>query len=159
MLYSCQSGVRKKLTKFNPALCLLLTTALLGSFPCRAQVNLPGDTQGEKWVPGPASANLGKVAQLKVPVGYSFSDAAGAREVLRKAGNPVPKGLLGIMRSVTGGWTVVFESEDLGYLKEPPLGINGEQLLSAFKDQFHRQHPEQSAAHATLAWKLEPQFN
>src|SRR5438876_8123660 len=52
--------------------------------PCLAALlSLPqSEPIGIAWVAGPASANLGTYADLKVPAGYSYTDANGARAFL-----------------------------------------------------------------------------
>ena len=158
MLY-CQSRVYQKLVRVLGSVWIFSTAFLIGPFSAQAQVSLPGDALGDKWVAGPTVVSLGKIAQLRVPdASWQFGDATVAGNYLRKAGNPVPKGLLGIMHSAAN-WTLVFEFEEAGYVKEPPLGqLNADALLKAFREHFRRQFP-QAASRGSLAWELEPQYN
>jgi len=78
--------------------------------------------QGPKleWQPGPATVDLGDVAQLDVPEGYVFLDAKGARELLEASGN-VPDGTeVGLVSSAKQdeSWFVVFEFNSVGYVKD-----------------------------------------
>jgi len=83
---------------------------------------LAAQDQGPKleWVSGPAKVDLGSVAQLDLPEGYVFLDAKGARTMLEAAGN-VPDGSeLGLVSSAAEdeNWFVVFEFDDVGYVKD-----------------------------------------
>jgi uncharacterized membrane-anchored protein len=158
MLY-WQSRVYHQVVKVLWPVGIVSTAFCIAPLVARAQVGLP-DAPGEKWVSGPTVVNLGKVAQLHIPdASWRFGDGEVAQEFLRKAGNLVPRGLLGIMRSAAD-WTLVFEFQDSGYVKEPPLGqLNADALLKAFQEHFRREHPQAGAARWNLAWKADPQYN
>ncbi len=66
-------------------------------------------------VTGPADACLGEVAHLKVPAGYSFYDPKNAI-ILRESLGMV-KGLVGFLKSEAGGWEVLLQFDNTGYVK------------------------------------------
>ena len=95
---------------------------VLGSLSCFGQPSslapqIMSAQQQVKWTTGPATANLGEVAEMEIPAGYRFADAAGARVLLQRMKNPVPAGLVGILTPESGGWWAVLEFADTGYVK------------------------------------------
>jgi uncharacterized membrane-anchored protein len=67
---------------------------------------------------GPLTGNLGGHAEMKVPEGFAFADAAGTRKFLEMNEN-IPSGTeLGTVLSMEQGWFLVFEFDDCGYVKD-----------------------------------------
>lgn len=95
-------------------------------------------------------------------MGYEFTGASGAREVLERMKNPAPKGLLGMMKPETGDWLIVFEFTDVGYVKgvekEP---LDAEAILKKFTAQVERQNLDRKKQDLPLigevVWELKPQ--
>jgi uncharacterized membrane-anchored protein len=72
------------------------------------------------WVPGPATVDLGDVAQLDLAEGYVFLDAADAGKLLAAAGN-VPDGSeVGLVAPAAEdeSWFVVFDYQEVGYVRD-----------------------------------------
>jgi uncharacterized membrane-anchored protein len=72
------------------------------------------------WIPGPATVDLGKVAQLDLAEGYVFLNGADARELLTAAGN-VPDGSeIGLVTSAAEdeNWFVIFDYQEVGYVRD-----------------------------------------
>jgi len=81
-------------------------------------------TQGSEpkidWQPGPTMGDLGGVAQIKIPQGYSFTDKKGAQKLLELTHN-LPDGTeVGAIIPTTKdqNWFVIFEFDDIGYVKD-----------------------------------------
>src|SRR5205809_906379 len=83
--------------------CLFLSAGLpcLGQ-PASLTPQMVSSQQQVKWTIGPATANLGEVAEMTIPEGYRLTDAAGARVLLQRMKNPVPAGLVGILAPDSG---------------------------------------------------------
>ncbi len=74
-----------------------------------------------KWQHGPAAAKLGDLATIQVPRGYRFADAEGTAKLMELMENPVQGNELGLIAPEKGddaGWFVVFEFDDVGFVKD-----------------------------------------
>jgi uncharacterized membrane-anchored protein len=87
---------------------------LAGAWAARAQ----GD--GIHWTTGPASADLGDIAQIELPEGYRFSGKAGVRRFLELTQNPESGNELGVLLPPDSDdmWFVIFEFNPIGYVKD-----------------------------------------
>src|SRR5208282_2826455 len=62
-----------------------------------------------KWTKGPATASLSDIAELQVPAGYLFTDAAGTKKLLNMYGNPTSGTEVGLLMETNERWSVLFE--------------------------------------------------
>jgi uncharacterized membrane-anchored protein len=70
------------------------------------------------WQRGPVTAKIGDQANIKVPEGMLFADAAGAKTFLQLTQN-IPNGdELGVLASADNKWFVIFRFLDVGYVKD-----------------------------------------
>jgi uncharacterized membrane-anchored protein len=69
-------------------------------------------------VKGPAKAIMGSVAEVRVPEGYLFSDSKGTRTLLQAMGNPTNGRELGFLAPTNMDWFVVFEFDNIGFVKD-----------------------------------------
>jgi uncharacterized membrane-anchored protein len=105
-----------------PRHLFIYIVVLLTFFAARAQQT--SQSQGITWQQGPITAALGNSAEIKVPVGYRFTDAAGAKRVMELTENPTSGhevGLLAPIRTKDGknqDWFVLFEFEEVGYVDD-----------------------------------------
>lgn len=92
-----------------------------------------------KWVNGPAVADLGSRAQIKVPEGYKFLNSHDAQTLLTLFGNPQNPSILGLVQPAAesedvDSWFIVFQFEDIGYIKDADKEkIDAHELLSSFR--------------------------
>jgi uncharacterized membrane-anchored protein len=154
-------------------LCMKPTKLLVVPFvlfcatlPCPAEVSLNFDLKPSQveWINGPASASLGKVAEIKVPAGYRFADAAGARMLLEKMNNPVPKNLVGLLSPISGESWVMFEFHPVGYVKDTDgEHIDAAAVLKAIQDQTDRQNLDRAiqkqAPVSQIEWAGKPVYD
>jgi len=76
---------------------------LAGSATCGAQgKTVESQPEPIHWQHGPIVAQLGTGAQIKVPAGYQFADAAGARRFLELTHNPPSEQEAGIVTPILG---------------------------------------------------------
>lgn len=85
-------------------------------------IPLPSLAEAPKlnWVPGPATVDLGNVAQLDLAQGYVFLNGEDARTLLEASGN-VPDGSeVGLVAPAAEDdhWFVVFDYEDVGHVRD-----------------------------------------
>jgi uncharacterized membrane-anchored protein len=70
------------------------------------------------WQQGPGTVNLGAIAQLRLPGGYSFGDGQVARRFMEATKN-IPSGReQGLVLGPDKKWWVLFEFDDIGYVKD-----------------------------------------
>jgi hypothetical protein len=116
------------------------------------------------WELGLNTANLGAVASIGIPQGYRLMNEADARSFLEHLGNPVPKGLLGILAPQSGNWWAVFAFTGSGYIKDADKqSLDPVEILQALRK---RAEPENltpadlsKAPAASVEWKELPYFN
>jgi len=159
-LQHCFSGGKTGKFAFS-VLSPLVVIAAFTSLPCHGQdAPAPLYAQPVQWVVGPAQANLGDIAEIKVPAGFKFTDAQGAAGILSRA----QKNVLGVLTPEAGGWLVVFEYSDIGHVKDPDKQVlEAESILKTVRAQVERQVDNslrQGKAPITgLAWAMQPIYN
>ena len=124
----------------------------------------PAASQSTEWVSGPATANLGTIASIKVPEGYKFADAAGARAFFEKLRNPIPPNLVGVLAPQAGGMWVIFEFAEVGYLKDADRErLDNASILKNVHSRIDRQNQERTLAgqapFTTVDWQLKPIYD
>ena len=117
-----------------------------------------------RWMTGPAKASIGQLADLDIPRGYRFIDSRGAQVLLQQMKNPVPRGLVGIVAPEVGGWWVILEFNDTGYVKEPEKQkIDAAAVLQSVRNKIEGPNGEAgqrgAPAITSLEWAQEPQFD
>ena len=83
------------------------------------------------WLPGPATAKLGDVAEIKVPEGYAFLGAADTKTLLQAMGNRTNGDELGLIAVKESNWFSIFEWHAVGYVKDDDADIDAGALLTA----------------------------
>jgi len=83
-----------------------------------AQTTLAEQMQALNWEEGPTTAELGRMATIEVPEGFQFVGKGGASKFMEILQNPSDGDELGVLLNVEGGWFVVFDFADMGYVKD-----------------------------------------
>jgi hypothetical protein len=87
-----------------------------------------------KWQRGPGKVSLGKHAEINVPEGYQFTAAEGTQRLLQLMGNPTSGAELGFLAPTKMDWFVVFEFNDVGYVKDDEKDqLNADKMLEAIR--------------------------
>lgn len=113
---------------------LLLFTAIFSSYVF-GQEQQPAIN----WEKGPITADLGGIAQLKIPAGYMFTDKKGTQKLLELTEN-IPNGReVGAIipeNSEKGKtWFVIFEFDEVGFVKDDDKSnLDGDKLLKSIQD-------------------------
>ena len=124
-----QKGAMLRRIQFIIAACgLLFATAQLGA-------QQPGGRKLDITVlKGPATARLESIAQVEVPGGFVFLDGKSTQALLKEAGQPVSGKELGWLRPTNADWSVMFEFDDRGYVKDDDKDkLDAAKLLSNIK--------------------------
>ena len=78
---------------------------------CQAQqlslLSGPAERSQMAWTSGPADASLGKLADIKIPKGYRFTDATGAAALLKMDESSSPRTGGRCCAPESGQWSVV----------------------------------------------------
>jgi uncharacterized membrane-anchored protein len=100
--------------------------------PAGAQIEKPD--QKLNVIHGPAEARLEGVARIQVPSGYAFVDAAGTRMLMKASGEPVSGDEVGMISPTNEDWTVMFEFDKTGYVKDDEKDkLDADKMLAAIK--------------------------
>jgi uncharacterized membrane-anchored protein len=139
----------------------VLTLLLIPSTPF-AQ----GQAPSLSWIPGPKTVDLGQVAQLDLPAGYVFLDAADTRKLLETMGN-VPDGdEVGLVAPASDdeSWFVVFDYRAVGYVKDDEKDkIDAKAILDGIREGTEeankiRKQKGVSGVHV-VGWQQPPQYD
>jgi len=148
MIFSSKSKgpIRSETNLVSRTSRILSSIALLAVFTglvfaLHAQTPAPADKPNPNpigWKKGPCTANLGGVAELKVPEGYEFADGDGARKYLELTHNPSGGSEVGILTPVSDqkadDWIVLFDFDDTGYVKDDEKSsIDAPKLLESME--------------------------
>lgn len=111
------------------ALALTVLMVLTSSMAVRGWAQEPAQPETNPqpkvhidWQEGPTVAKLGDVAEINIPEGYRFSGKDGATKLLQLTQN-IPSGReLGVIVGDKGGWFLMFEFKEEGYVKDEEGG-------------------------------------
>lgn len=111
---------------------------LLATAPGAAADALPDANRNveslARWVLGPGTGSLGAMAQVVVPSGYRFAGAEDTRKLMQAYQNPVSGKELGLLGPSDLDWFVVFEFDDVGFVKDDDRNsLNTANLLQAIR--------------------------
>lgn len=113
---------------------------------------------------GPVTAKLGTVSQIEVPEGFVFLDGKGTRALLAASGERTSGNELGFLRPTNAPWSVFFEFDEIGYVKDAEKEkLDADALLESIKKGTEAQNKHREAAgHPPLivvGWEQPPKYN
>ncbi|HZR15699.1 MAG TPA: DUF2167 domain-containing protein [Verrucomicrobiae bacterium] len=144
-------------TKSIAVLALLIGTA---SLPAQTSEN----KSKVKFLTGPATARLSNVARVDVPAGYFFIDGKDYQAMLKAEREPVSGRELGLLSSTNRDWSVIFEYDDIGYVKDDDKdSLNADKLLDSIKRgtaEANKQRADAGRAPIeVIGWELPPRYD
>lgn len=87
-----------------------------------------------EWTEGPAKVTIGSEGELAVPEGLRFTGPAGTRTLLELMRNPTDGSELGLLTG-EDGWFLLFEFNDIGYVKDADKEkLDAEALLASLRE-------------------------
>jgi uncharacterized membrane-anchored protein len=111
--------------------CLMV---LLGfATAAAARQDAGAELKALNWIEGPATAQLGNIAQIEVPEGFRFVGKPGAGKFMELIQNPSDGSELGILLS-PDSWFVVFDFSSQGYIKDDDRKLDADAILSTIKE-------------------------
>jgi len=161
------------------ALCLFAVCSVSMSAQDKDVQSNPSRIQ---WHTGPYVAKLGTVAEINIPAGYQFADAAGARRFLELTHNPPSNQELGIVTPIppphddknkktddaqsvdSEFWFVLFDFDSTGYVKDDEKkSIDADKLFESMKKGTEEENEERkqrgwTAFHLT-SWQTKPFYD
>jgi uncharacterized membrane-anchored protein len=145
--------------KLLVAFCLLA----LGIGPLLAQTSEPKKSK-LNLIKGPATAHLSNVANIDLPAGYFFVDGKDYRAMLKSEGEPVNGRELGLLSSTNRDFSVIFEFDDIGYVKDDDKdSLNADKLLESIKRgtaDANKQRAEAGRpAIEVIGWEIPPKYD
>lgn len=112
---------------------------------------------------GPLTGDMG-VAEMKVPEGFVFTDGNGAKKWGKLTTNPVSGKEIGLVGPADNRWLVLFEYEDVGYVKDDEKDdLDADELLESIKEGTAAFNDERVRAGLPpmniLGWEQKPAYN
>jgi uncharacterized membrane-anchored protein len=88
-----------------------------------------------QWTKGPAKVGIGGHAEIQVPEGFAYTGATGAQKLLDLMHNPTSGTELGILTDKDLEMFVLFEFEDIGYVKDAEKEkLDGDDILKSIRE-------------------------
>jgi hypothetical protein len=117
-----------------------------------------------EWQEAPEIAGLGVVAEFRIPRGYAFTGAKGAKAFLELAHAPAPKDLLGILvPSGSSKWFLVFEAREAVRKEEGKGKPDADALLRELRAQNEVDNATRRAhgwvERTDLDWEQPPSYD
>ena len=115
-------------------------------------------------IAGPATAKLGDVAHIQVPAGFDFLDGNSVRALMKAWGEPVSGHELGMLAPTNENWSVIFEFNSIGYVKDDDKDkLNADKLLAAIKEGTEEGNKERARAGnpplTIIGWEKPPHYD
>ena len=117
-----------------------------------------------KWQEGPSVGNLGAAADVLVPAGYVFAGANDTRLIMEAMYNPISGEELGFVAPAADDWFVVFEFEDIGYVRDDEkTSLDPDAMLESIKAGTEVGNKERKRRGwpimTILGWEQKPRYN
>ena len=146
---------------YSPKLSIIsLCSLVLAGVPAK------GADSGPKLTPlkGPAKARLEDVAQIDVPAGYAFLDGKSTRSLMKAMGEPASGQELGLLTPTNEHWSVIFEFNKTGYVKDDDKDkLDPDKLLAAIKQGTAEANKERVKAGnpplEIVGWEVPPKYD
>ncbi|MCE5228171.1 DUF2167 domain-containing protein [bacterium] len=142
------------------AICFVLTA--IAARAQEAEPQSPG--KSVKFQEGPSIGNLGDIAQVRVPAGYVFAGPKETATLMEAMHNPVGGTEKGFIAPSGKDWFVVFEFDDIGYVKDDEKGkLDADAMLASIKrgnDAGNKERRRRGWAELRIVgWALPPSYN
>lgn len=117
-----------------------------------------------KWTRGPTTAHLGKIAEIQLPDKYAAADGDDTRRIMEAMQNPPTGREVGVVFPGSFAWFVVFEYDDIGYVKDDEKGsLDPNAMLESIKrgtEEGNKQRAKHGWAPLTIVgWEQPPRYD
>lgn len=141
-------------------------TAELTAAERKALAELKKNDPVEKlgWLNGPGTGDLKGRAKVRFPADFRFVGAKDAQKLLELSGNQTDGSEIGALEHRADGWWVIFEFEDIGYVKDDEKkDLDADKLLAAFKEgavEDNKRRKEEGLPPLNIVgWHTKPNYN
>ena len=151
----------------RPVLAAAAVLVMLGlAWPAASQAPSERDSVREQmrslaWQRGPADAQIGKIATLKLVAGQAFLDGPNTRRFLELNGNP-PRDNHYTLVGGDGHWFAVFYFENSGYVKDDEK-LDAAALLKSLQEGDEPSNKERKRLGMsplyTVGWHVPPHYD
>jgi uncharacterized membrane-anchored protein len=113
---------------------------------------------------GPATAKLGAIAQIELPVGHVFYDGKTTRALMESSGEPTSGRELGLLHPTNAEWSVIFEFNDAGFVKDDEKDkLDPDKLLKSIiagNDEGNKERERNGNPPLIIVgWEQEPKYD
>jgi len=141
-----------------------LTILLIAGFCLGLSLSSQAASSRYKKLAGPATAKLGSQAQIDLPVGYEFLDGPTTRALMKASGEPTSDAELGLIMPTNADWSVLFEYQEVGYVKDDDKDkLNADKLLQSIKEGTAEANKERVrngvAPLEIVGWEVPPRYD
>lgn len=154
-------------------MCAKTTSVLLGLMLClpafgqEASDDSAGGGNplaGVNFKKGPCAGSLGGQAEIKVPSGYLFAEGPEAVKLLEMMENPTSGSELGILAPKNFDWFVVFEFDEVGYVKDDEKDkLDADAILKSIRQGTEEANKERKrrgwGTLELVGWEQKPGYN
>jgi uncharacterized membrane-anchored protein len=121
-------------------------------------------SQKPKGIIGPGKGAMLDVGQIDVPVGYEFYDGKATRAFMKAVGEPVSGQEVGLLMPTNGDFTVFFEFNSIGYVKDDDKDkLDADKLLDSIKRGTEEGNKERVKAGnpplEIIGWDMPPRYD
>ena len=147
----------------NKKILVVFCVLAFGMGPILAQTQQPQKSK-INLIKGPATAHLSNVANVDLPAGYFFVDGKDYRAMLKSEGEPVSGRELGLLSSTNRDFSVIFEFNDIGYVKDDDKdSLNADKLLESIKSGTAAANKQRAEAGRpaieVIGWEIPPKYD
>ncbi len=144
------------------SLLIAMCGLALAAPPLRAQA--PEPKAKINVLKGPATAKLESIAEINVPAGYNFVDGKTTRALMKASGEPTSGRELGLLTPTNEHWSVFFEFNAIGYVKDAEKEkLDADRLLKAIKSGTEAANAERQRMGTPpleiVGWEQPPKYN
>ncbi|MCP5120749.1 MAG: DUF2167 domain-containing protein [bacterium] len=141
-----------------------MVLCLLSFSPLAVQAQEPAEPTIE-WQAGPGTAPIGDFAELDLPDDFVYLDAADTKELMLLFENPVSDTELATVAPASDDeqWFLVFEWDDMGYVKDDEEDLDPDAILSSIRQGTEAANEERRqrgwATMDIVGWQEEPNYD
>jgi uncharacterized membrane-anchored protein len=117
-----------------------------------------------KWQQGPSISDLGNEAEIRVPAGYVFANAADTKLLMEAMENIPSDAEVGFIAPQTLEWFLIFEFSDVGYIRDDEKSsLDAEAMLKSIKagnEAANKEKRKRGWETTDIGgWALPPRYN
>ncbi len=117
-----------------------------------------------RWTEGPGTANLEGIAEVRLPADYLATQGNDTRRIMEAMHNPPTGREVGVIFTRGANWFVVFEFDDIGYVKDDEKGsLDADAMLESIKRGTEAGNKERTKrgwpALTIVGWEQKPHYD